>query len=209
MLQLNKKFNLHEIEIEKLKYDVSHKIEENSRLQADIKHLNEYKEKSIQLEGKLHLEQNHSQTLVKKIQHLEHDLQIINKTLIEQQNGMQTSNEKILDNFKNILKEQIESNKSTTFTKCDMDELKMRIKELQFKLSQEKLAKESLEIKLKLLESDNQSLRQTLLNSCRFKTTITNRNRIDDINELIERAQLNAQNIIAGNPSLLNLVEIK
>lgn len=209
MLQLNKKFNLHEIEIEKLKYEVNHKLEENLKLHTEIKQLNEYKEKSIHLEEKLHSEQNHSQTLVNKIQHLEHDLKTFNKTLIEQQNGMQTSNEKILDNFKSIIKEQIESNKTQSFTKCDIDELKMRIKELQFKLSQEKLAKESLEIKLKLLESDNQSLRQTLLNSCRLKTTLTNRNRIDEINELIERAQLNAQNIIAGNPSLLSLVEIK
>jgi hypothetical protein len=49
----------------------------------------------------------------------------------------------------------------------ELDELRHKVNELQMKLQHEKLLKESLEIKLKLVEQDNQSLRQTLLNNNR------------------------------------------
>ncbi len=97
--------------------------------------------------------------------------------------------------------------------------------------------KESLEIKLKLVEQDNQNLRQTLLSSNRkyannekysFKlltwTDLRNRldslfnytsrvrmskSRIEEINELIERAQINAKTMMASNPNYSNLIETR
>lgn len=73
------------------------------------------------------------------------------------------SEEHIIDNLKMIIKEQFEIRNATAFN--DVEELRFCIHDLKIKLQHEKLQNESLEIKFKLIDQDNQNLRQSLLAS--------------------------------------------
>ncbi|RMZ93388.1 hypothetical protein BpHYR1_023593 [Brachionus plicatilis] len=79
------------------------------------------------------------------------------------------------------------------------------------KLNHEKLQNESLEMKFKLVDQDNQNLRKTLLYNSRknINPDKANRNHMEQVNELIEKAQKNAMSVLAShsykNPNELNL----
>jgi hypothetical protein len=92
------------------------------------------------------------------------DLQISNTSMmLMSPRDESMSEEHIIDTLKMIIKEQFEIRNASAFN--DIEELRYCIHDLKMKLQHEKLQNESLEIKFKLIDQDNQNLRQTLLAS--------------------------------------------
>ena len=92
------------------------------------------------------------------------DLQISNTSMMLMSSRDESmSEEHIIDTLKMIIKEQFEIRNASAFN--DIEELRYCIHDLKMKLQHEKLQNESLEIKFKLIDQDNQNLRQTLLAS--------------------------------------------
>lgn len=134
----------------------------------------EFKEKSFINEQRLNSQLKSNKLMQQKLAELHADL--VSKDLQISHSGSSMmlmsppnnrdesmSEEHIIDNLKMIIKEQFEIRNATAFN--DVEELRFCIHDLKIKLQHEKLQNESLEIKFKLIDQDNQNLRQSLLAS--------------------------------------------
>ncbi len=197
------------------KFDLDFKSDELRRLNAQLGELNEYREKYYENEHELNMQLKTNQQMKDKLEQFKNELVVSNDLLNNHTptGSASTSYENIIENLKWIIQEQI-ALKNVSTNQQDVDQYKRKISDLQKKLSHEKMQFQLLDARFKTIEKDNQELRETLVgNSKKFtQPTLSNaKSRMDEINEIIERANRNAQSIIASNPnpSLSHILELE
>lgn len=211
--------------------DLNLKTDETNRLQRTVNDLGQFRERYYELEQQLNSQLKANQVIQEKLMQLQGELLERGGELSLVYKSEHANADRIVDNIRVILQEQLAVRSSST--QKELDEMESKIHDIQLKLTHEKLNNETLEIRYKLVEQDNQNLRKALLtNSKKFnaperykflskfflfpdnikkkflKIPRMNKSRMEEINELIEKAQKNAQNILSANPGLRNIYEL-
>jgi len=180
------------LEAQNLRGELEQRHNELTRMQMALDQHLELKEKNFVTEQNLASRIKANKLLKERLAQLQVELsQGRTEALLSPRNDFEGGNERIIENLRRLMQEQI--NIKGEARERDIEEMRLALHDLKVRLANEQLQNESLQIKFKLIDQDNQSLRQTLVASSRRLDESPRRaiNRVEKINELIANAQRN------------------
>ncbi len=189
---LSKELTRARLDAQNLREDLGQRQEELGHLQQTLEHHLELKERCFVVEQKLSSQVKANRLLKEKLGQLQAELgQGREEALLSPRADQEGGQERIVEGLRRVMQEQISARGEAMARQ--LEELRTAVHELKARLASEQLQHEALQVKFRLVDQDNQSLRQTLVAASRRldESPRRARSRVEEINELIATAQRN------------------